>query len=193
MSGPHVERSANCCATCCAVQAIGSPAALAQGCGTKRHRRRSKLLAPLKLQRSRSFRTPARLSCRAWRNAMLAYHLNSQTGIVELRPRGPLEAQDFASLALTVDAYIEDHGKLRGLLLELDHFPGWDDWEAVAAHLRFVRSHLPKIERVALVTRNPWLEPLPDVLRVLTPLEVRRFAPDQRGEAFVWIAHARPH
>jgi hypothetical protein len=41
---------------------------------------------------------------------MLAYHLNAQTGIVELRPRGRLEAQVFASLALTVDSYIEDHG-----------------------------------------------------------------------------------
>ena len=35
---------------------------------------------------------------------MLAYHLNESTGIVELRPRGRLEARDFASLALTVDA-----------------------------------------------------------------------------------------
>ena len=41
---------------------------------------------------------------------MLAYHLNPETGIVELRPRGPLEAHDFTSLGLTVDAYLEDHG-----------------------------------------------------------------------------------
>jgi hypothetical protein len=124
---------------------------------------------------------------------MLAYHLNPQTGIVELRPRGPLEAQDFASLALTMDDYIEDHGRLRGVLLELDRFPGFDDWEAVAAQLRFVRSLLPKIERVALVTTNPWLEPLPDVLRLVTPLEVRRFTPEARGDAFAWIAHGRMH
>jgi hypothetical protein len=124
---------------------------------------------------------------------MLAYHLNSQTGIVELRPRGRLEAHDFASLALTVDGYIEDHGKLHGVLVELDHFPGWDDWEAVAAHLRFLREHLPKIERVAILTDNPWLEPLPDVVRLLTPLEVRRFPADERGEAFVWLARGRPH
>ena len=124
---------------------------------------------------------------------MLAYHLNPDTGIVELRPRGRLEAQDFASLALTVNDYIEEHGKLSGVLVELDHFPGWNDWDAVMAHLRFVREHLPKIQRVALLTDNRWLEPLPDVVRLLTPLEVRRFAADQRGEAFVWIAQGRPH
>ncbi len=124
---------------------------------------------------------------------MLAYHLNESTGIVELRPRGPLEATDFASLALTVDGYIEDHGKLRGLLLELEHFPGWDDWDAAAAHLRFVREHLPKVDRVALLTDNPWLEPLPDVVRLLTPLEVRRFPLEKRGDAYAWIVSARAH
>jgi hypothetical protein len=124
---------------------------------------------------------------------MLAYHLNESTGIVELRPRGRLEARDFESLALTVDGYIEDHGKLRGVLVELDHFPGWDDWEAVSAHLRFLRQHLPRIDRVALLTDNPWLEPLPDVLRLVTPIEVRRFPTDRRGEAFAWIATARAH
>jgi hypothetical protein len=124
---------------------------------------------------------------------MLAYHLNPETGIVELRPRGPLEAHDFASLGLTVDSYLEDHPKLRGVLVELEHFPGWDDWEAVAAHLRFVRAHLPKVERVALVTDNPWLEPLPDVVNLLTPLTVRRFSSQQRSDAFAWIYNGQAH
>lgn len=124
---------------------------------------------------------------------MLAYHLNSQTGIVELRPRGPLEAHDATSLSLTVNSYIEDHGRLRGVLLELEHFPGFDDWDAVAAHVRFLREHLPHIDRLALVTDNPWLEPLPDVMRLLTPLEVKRFPHDKRGDAFAWIASSRAH
>jgi hypothetical protein len=124
---------------------------------------------------------------------MLAYHLNRDTGIVELRPRGRLEAQDFASLALTMDDYIEDHGRLNGILLEVDRFPGFDDWEAVSAQLRFVRSLLPRVRRVALLTANPWLEPLPEMLRLLTPLEVRRFDPVARADAFAWIAHGRPH
>lgn len=124
---------------------------------------------------------------------MLAYHLNPQTGIVELRPRGPLEAQDFTSLSLTMRSYIEDHGKLRGLVLELDRFPGFDDWDAVAAQLRFVRQHLPKVDRIALITDNPWLEPLPDVVRLLTPFEVRRFPLERRGDAYAWIVSSRAH
>ena len=124
---------------------------------------------------------------------MLAYHLNEQTGIVELRPRGLLEAHDFASLGLTVDAYVEQHGDLRGVLLEFDHVPGYDDFQALSAHLRFLRRHLPHIRRVALVTDNPWLEPLPEVLRLFTPLIVQRFPTDRRGDAFVWIAAAGAH
>ncbi|HTI48118.1 MAG TPA: STAS/SEC14 domain-containing protein [Casimicrobiaceae bacterium] len=124
---------------------------------------------------------------------MLAYHLNPETGIVELRPRGPLEAQDFTSLWLTMKSYIEDHGRLRGLLLELDRFPGFDDWDAIAAQIRFVRRNLPKVDRIALLTDNPWLEPLPDVLRLLTPLEVKRFPLERRGDAFAWIVSQRAH
>jgi hypothetical protein len=124
---------------------------------------------------------------------MLAYHLNPETGIVELRPRGPLEAQDFTSLSLTMKTYIEDHGRLRGLLLELDRLPGFDDWDAIAAQIRFVRRNLPKVDRIALLTDNPWLEPLPDVLRLLTPLEVRRFPLERRGDAFAWIVSQRAH
>jgi len=124
---------------------------------------------------------------------LLAYHLNPETGIVELRPRGPLEAQDFTSLWLTMKSYIEDHGRLRGLLLELDRFPGFDDWDAIAAQIRFVRRNLPKVDRIALLTDNPWLEPLPDVLRLLTPLEVKRFPLERRGDAFAWIVSQRAH
>ena len=124
---------------------------------------------------------------------MLAYHLNPETGIVELRPRGPLEAHDFTSLGLTVDSYLEDHGKLRGVLVELDRFPRWDDWQAISAHVRFVREHLPKVDRVAVVTDNPWLEPLPEVMRLLTPFELRSFSTQQRGEAFAWIYNAQAH
>ena len=124
---------------------------------------------------------------------MLAYHLNPQTGIVELRPRGPLEAHDFTSLSLTMNTYIEDHGRLRGLLLELDRLPGFDDWDAVAAQLRFLRHHLPKVDRIALLTDNPWLEPLPDVLRLVTPVEVKRFPTERRGDAFAWIVSQRAH
>jgi SpoIIAA-like len=124
---------------------------------------------------------------------MLAYHLNPDTGIVELRPRGPLEAHDFTSLGLTVDSYLEDHGKLRGVLVEVDRFPRWDDWQAISAHVRFVREHLPKVDRVAVVTDNPWLEPLPEVMRLLTPFELRSFSTQQRGEAFAWIYNAQAH
>ena len=86
---------------------------------------------------------------------MLAYHLNESTGIVELRPRGRLEARDFASLALTVDGYLEDHGKLRGVVVEVDHFPGWDDWDAISAHLRFVPFSEPvPTRRVVLAWRR---------------------------------------
>ena len=112
---------------------------------------------------------------------------------MELRPRGPLEAHDFTSLGLTVDSYLEDHDKLRGVLVEVDHFPGWDDWQAIAAHVRFVREHLPKVDRVAIVTDKPWLEPLPDVMRLITPLHVRRFSSQQRADAFAWIYNGQAH
>ena len=72
---------------------------------------------------------------------MLTHELLRDEGIMILRPQGPLRAKDFTSLASIVDPYIEKHGRLRGIMVDAESFPGWDSFAALASHLRFVRDH----------------------------------------------------
>jgi len=119
---------------------------------------------------------------------MLGYRLEPRNGVVILTPRGRLAASDFASLALTVDPWIEDHGKLRGIMIDAKAIPHWDDVDAMLAHLRFVRRHHRFVERVAVVTDEPLLEALPAMVRLFTGADVRRFAPQKRRAALAWLA-----
>jgi hypothetical protein len=121
---------------------------------------------------------------------MLHYRLEPGSGVVFLSARGRLEASDFTSLALTVDPYIERHGKLRGILLDAAVFPGWDDVDALLAEMRFVRRHHRSIERIAILTDDPLLEALERLARLFAGAKIRRFATRKRAQAFAWLAHA---
>jgi len=83
---------------------------------------------------------------------MLEHSLDPASGILHLRPQGALEKEDFAKLAQTVDPYVEKHGRLTGIIVDAPQFPGWDGFGAMAAHIRFVRDHHKKVQKIAVVT-----------------------------------------
>src|SRR5262245_64080322 len=83
---------------------------------------------------------------------MIEHRLDTEHGILYLRPKSALEQEDFVQLARTVDPYIEKTGDLAGLIIETPAFPGWDSLGAMAAHFRFVRDHHTRIRNVAVVT-----------------------------------------
>jgi len=49
---------------------------------------------------------------------MLTHQLLHEEGILLIRPDGPLEADDFTSVAKSVDPYIKQEGGLRGVMVE---------------------------------------------------------------------------
>src|SRR5690349_11501175 len=79
---------------------------------------------------------------------MLHYELWRPEGILVLRPEGSLEASDFQKITQEVDPYIEANGKLHGVMLDAEAFPGWKDFAALVAHMKFVRDHHRKIEKI---------------------------------------------
>ncbi len=82
---------------------------------------------------------------------MLSHELRRDDGILVLKPEGTLGAADFTILASHVDAYLERHGTLRGVLIHAKAFPGWKNFGALLAHLKFIKQHHWKIEKVAVV------------------------------------------
>ena len=119
---------------------------------------------------------------------MLTFELMKDTGILIVIPHGPLKVEDFSNLAKEVDPYIKEKGKLNGLMLcPGDTFPGWENFSAMLAHLKFVHNHHKKIKKVAAVTDGKFLSYAPMFAKHFVKAEVRHFGTKEKLNAIVWL------
>jgi hypothetical protein len=121
---------------------------------------------------------------------MLKHELLQEDGILVLHPEGPLEAADFTTLASDVDAYLERHGTLRAVLIRAKSFPGWKDFGALLAHLKFLKEHLQKIEKVAVVADGVIATLMPNIANRFVHAQVQHFALAREGAAWAWLKHS---
>lgn len=119
----------------------------------------------------------------------MALHAELLTGegILLLAPNGPLAAADFAAAAALADPWIEQHGKLAGLLIHARTFPGWEDFAGLVAHLKFVRGHHTHIRRIALASDTALKALGPGLARHFIAAEIRVFDYNQRDAALAWL------
>ena len=120
---------------------------------------------------------------------MLNHELLRDEGILILRPQGPLEADDFTSLASVVDPYIQEQGRLRGILIDAPSFPGWDSFATLASHARFVRDHHRVIGKIAAVSDSPILSLVPQLAKHFVKADIRHFSANDRATALAWLRH----
>ena len=118
---------------------------------------------------------------------MVDHELLRDEGILVIRPRDSLEAADFQSIAQQVDPYIEAKGKLDGVLIDAPAFPGWKDFSALIAHLKFVKDHHRKIERVAIVTDDGVLRLAPRIAEHFAHPAFKVFGSSDADRAFAWL------
>ena len=118
---------------------------------------------------------------------MLNHDLRHDDGILMLNPEGPLEAADFTTLACHVDAYLEQNGTLRGVLIRAKSFPGWKDFGALVAHLKFVKEHHQRIEKVAVVADGAFATIMPHIASHFIHAQVQHFEPAREDAAWDWL------
>lgn len=118
---------------------------------------------------------------------MIKARLMREDGILVVSPMDTLEAIDFERLRLLVDPYLEEHGELKGLLIDVETFPGWEDFSGMLSHMHFVHDYQQRINRVAAVTDNNILAILPQVADYFAAAEVRRFDYRDRDLALNWL------
>jgi hypothetical protein len=111
-----------------------------------------------------------------------------EQGVLILRPQGELDAADFQRIAAEIDPYIENKGDLNGVMIEAEHFAGWEDLSALAAHFRFVKSHHQNINRLAIVTNDYVLGAIPFLAKHFLVKESCHFALAKRNEALAWVS-----
>jgi hypothetical protein len=122
---------------------------------------------------------------------MIHFELLRTRGILIITPQGPLEKTDFELVEQEVDPFIAAKGKLTGLMIYAKSFPGWKNFEALLAHLKFVGEHQRLIERVAAVTDSEFLTIMPSIVTHFVHAEVKHFGLDEKERALAWLETGR--
>ena len=118
---------------------------------------------------------------------MIKHRIMEAEGILVIEPISALSVEDFRDLASSVDTYLTEHHSLHGMLIHARNFPGWESFAGLSAHLKFVREHHRKIERIALVTDSPLGTVAPALAKHFVSAQIRRFAYAELEEALVWL------
>ena len=121
----------------------------------------------------------------------LVIELRTDKGVLVLEPHGPLQVEDFERLAAFVDPWIEQHHQLKGIVVQLDGLPGWDDFAAFERHFHFVRNHHKNVGRVAFVGEGLAVTVLPKVAAFFVDAKVKSFEQDKLDDAVAWAASSK--
>jgi len=108
--------------------------------------------------------------------------------ILEVRPLGPLQEEDFQALAAQVDPVISEQGLLAGLLIDARDFAGWESFAALVSHCVFVRDHHRRIHKIAVVSDHRLLAYMPRLVDHFVSAEVRPFPSSDYERALDWLA-----
>lgn len=118
---------------------------------------------------------------------MIKFELLKDAGLLIVEPRDALTADDFQAISRTVDPYIAENGKLTGLLVDAPSFPGWESFGALVEHMKFVRDHHRKVDRVAVVTDNKIVAIGPSIAEHFAHPEFKTFSSAERTNALAWL------
>lgn len=116
----------------------------------------------------------------------VSHCLVPESEIIVVEVKEPLRAQDFDALALTADTWLETHHELRGLVIHTREFPGWENLGSLLRHLRFVRDHHQKVNRVALAADSKLADLAPRLAEHFIQAEVKGFGYDELEAAIAW-------
>jgi hypothetical protein len=116
------------------------------------------------------------------------FDLRTEQGVLVIEPVAALRAEDFDRLAAVVDPWLERHHDLKGVVVHLNAFPGWDDFESFKRHLRFVRGHHKKVQRLAVSGDGLVASLIPRLASLFVEAEVKTFSGDMLDDAIAWAA-----
>lgn len=121
---------------------------------------------------------------------MLHVEIDQADRLAVLKPDGPLEKSDFENAAKQIDPFIEQVGKLNGIMICVEKFPGWDSFAAFIRHMKFVKEHHRQVKRVAFVTDSSLGDTVEELAGHFVAAEVERFPFAAFDEARSWVLDA---
>ena len=118
---------------------------------------------------------------------MIKHQFLTDEGILIISPVSSLQSRDFDTLSHIIDPYIAEHGALNGLIIYTQSFPGWQNFTSMLAHVKFVRDHHAKIQKVAAVADEGIVSVLPAIASHFVKAEVKHFDHDDLDNAIEWV------
>ena len=118
---------------------------------------------------------------------MIDIEIDEANSIAVFSPDNQLSEEDFKRAASIVDPYIEQHGKLNGLIISAELFPGWNSFSGLVSHLSFVKDHHKHIRCVGLVTNSPLGSLAESLASHFVAAEVRAFPYSELDLARSWV------
>ncbi len=106
--------------------------------------------------------------------------------ILEIALTGKLVKEDYNTFVPAVDRALEQHGKIRMLVLMHD-FHGWTA-SAAWEDTKFGVRHFHDIDRLAMVGETKWQHGMAIFCKPFTTATVRYFEHDQVDAARAWLA-----
>lgn len=101
-----------------------------------------------------------------------------------------LTADDVAQLAQQLDGLIAKAARIK-LLIDLTNFGGWENMEALGAHVdqfKFVHERIQHIDRIAVITGNPWQQQLFQAITGVLHAPAMAFDKGQEAAAETWLS-----
>ena len=120
--------------------------------------------------------------------AGVSHRLIPEAEVIVVEVKEPLRVQDFDAMAVTADAWIEKHDGLHGVVIHARQFPGWENVKSLLRHIRFVRDHHQKVNRVALAADGKLVTLAPRLAEHFIHAEVKSFGCDELEDAIAWAA-----
>lgn len=117
----------------------------------------------------------------------LHYDFDKEHGLLQLDVSTPLCADDFMVVSKEVDPWINRVGKLNGILLHTEKFPGWENLSGFFSHLSFVKHHHKKVDKIAVCANGIFPEMGSRIGKHFVHPEIKHFAFDHVDEAKRWI------
>ncbi|SFV56183.1 Conserved protein [hydrothermal vent metagenome] len=119
---------------------------------------------------------------------MLKQKLDRENSILTLEPEGKLTEDDFDKVSKDIDPYIEESGGLKALIIVTPSFPKWENADALLRHLKFIKDHHEKIEKIAFVTDSIAGDFAEKITSHFVSAEIKSFPYDSLEKAKEWIS-----
>jgi len=118
---------------------------------------------------------------------MLKVKLDKENALVILEPHGALTKDDFDKAAVVIDPFIEEMGKLNGVVIYVESFPGWENFAGLSEHIVFIKNHHKKIKRLAFATDTTVINYTKAIAEPFIEAEIKVFPYAEFDKAKAWV------